>query len=221
MNQAKDISLQSKSGLKNVIEGGYCIGCGACAVKDDQHQIIENDIGMYQAKLGSEDNEFTSQVCPFASDKDENYIGEKLYSKDSSFDERVGFYKEIYTGYVAEESYRKKGSSGGLVTWVLTELLRLGEIDAVVHVGETGKVGDLFEYRISETVEEIQSNSKSRYYPVHFDKVIAQIRTSNMRVAFVGVPCFVKAMRLLILSDPEIATKGKFCIAIFCGHVKT
>jgi len=207
--------------LKKVTEGGYCIGCGACAAKDSAYEIVANEYGLYQARQVSSPAADTDLVCPFASDIDETDIGSELYGKSSLFDERVGFYKQIYAGYVVEGDFRAKGSSGGLTTWALAELLKHRLIDAVIHVGETGQVGELFQYRISESVEELQRNAKSRYYPVHMADVLRRIKETNKTYAIVGVPCFIKAVRLLARRDPQIATRIVFCIALFCGHFKS
>src|SRR5690606_26704947 len=150
-------------------------------------------------------------------------IAERLYggSSDVSFDKRIGYYRHVYAGHVSEPGYRENGSSGGLVSWVLSRLLAGGQIDGVIHVGETGENGNMFEYRISWSVEELASNAKSRYYPVHMDEVLKSALSSGKRFAFVGVPCFVKSVRLLAERDEDVSQCIKYCIAIFCGHFKT
>lgn len=212
-----------KHPLKNVIDNGYCIGCGACAVKSDSIEIKENTFGLYQASLDDTSDIDTGieAVCPFVSEIDEDEISKKLYEEDASFDKTVGYYQKVYTGYATDSHVRGNSSSGGLVTWVLSELLKTGEIDGVIHIGEQSVQGELFAYRISETIEEIQANAKSRYYPVHFDDVIKQVMNSDKKYAFVGVPCFIKAVRLLALSDPTIQKNIVFCVSLFCGHFKT
>lgn len=205
-----------------VLSGGYCIGCGACSVKDSCWGVRENQFGLYQAELiAASSGDAADKVCPFSTDRDESSLGRLLYGEDSNFDSRIGYYKNIYAGHVLENGYRESGSSGGLVTWVLSRLLAEGDIDGVIHVGKTGRQGELFEYRISETLEDIVSNAKSRYYPVHMDEVLKRVKSSNGRFAFVGVPCFVKAVRLLAENDEAIASRIKYCISIFCGHFKT
>ena len=209
--------------LKNVIDNGYCIGCGACAVKSNAIEIKENSFGLYQASLHdeSEVDAGIEVVCPFLSEINEDDISKKLYEEDALFDQTVGYYQKVYTGYVTDINIRENSSSGGLVTWVLSELLRTGEVDGVIHVGEQSVRGELFSYRISETIEEIQANAKSRYYPVHFDGVIKKVMNSDKKYAFVGVPCFIKAVRLLALSDITIQKNIVFFVSLFCGHFKT
>lgn len=218
------MSLSScKGGIESVIAGGYCVGCGACSIGDSNLAIRENGFGLYQAELifSSRIDPVASNICPFSSEKNEDDLGGALYGNDSKFDARIGYYKDIYAGHVAEGQYRKDGSSGGLVSWVLTQLFAEGDIDGVIHVGSTGRRGELFEYRLSETLDEIVGNSKSRYYPVHMDDVLRQVKLRKKRYAFVGVPCFVKAVRLLAEHDKDFSENIKYCISIFCGHFKT
>jgi len=212
-----------KGDIESVVSGGYCVGCGACAVQDRDYKIRESELGLYQAELiaTSNSSSLVSEVCPFSAERNEDDLGHSLYGSDCQFDARIGYYKDIYAGHVTEDEYRRNGSSGGLVTWVLSRLFTEGDIEGVIHVGETGRQGELFEYRISESLDDIVGNSKSRYYPVHMDTVLQQVRQTNKRYAFVGVPCFVKAVRLLAESDAGIAKNIKYCISIFCGHFKT
>jgi len=209
--------LKVESNLSHVVSGGYCIGCGACAVQNHGVGIRENAIGLPQADLECGDG--SGKICPFGTVVTEDELAKPLYEKGSHFDSRVGFYLETYTGYVVESDFREKASSGGMVSWVLTQLYKRGEIDGVIHVAEG--CNDIFEYKVSETLDEIASRSKSRYYPVHYDEAIKKILGNGKRYAFVGVPCFVKSIRLLSANNERVRESIRYCIAIFCGHLKT
>jgi coenzyme F420-reducing hydrogenase beta subunit len=209
--------LSEKSNLEKVISGGYCIGCGACSVQDHAISIEANSIGLPQAILSHDTK--VGNVCPFATYVSENEIAKPLYEFDSKYDQRIGYYKNNYVGYVSEKNYRENASSGGMVSWVLAELFNRGEIDGVIHVAEG--CNDVFEYQVSESLDEITRRSKSRYYPVHYDDVLKKVLGNGKKYAFVGVPCFVKSIRLLAKSNKDVAESVRFCIAIFCGHFKT
>lgn len=209
--------LKITSNINKVISGGYCIGCGACAVQNESISIRENTIGLPQASSSQESKD--SNVCPFGTVVSEDEIAKPLYAASGNYDERVGFYINNYVGYVAEAEYRKNASSGGMVSWVLAELFNKGEIDGVIHVAE-GR-NEVFEYQISESLDEITKKSKSRYYPVHYDVALKKVLGNGKKYAFVGVPCFVKSIRLLSKNNKDVADSIKFCIAIFCGHLKT
>jgi coenzyme F420-reducing hydrogenase beta subunit len=111
-----------------------------------------------------------------------------------------------------------------MVSWLLAELFRRDLIDGVVHVAaQTPTENDrrLFKYRVSRTPAEIREGAKSRYYPVEFSAALEQVRTQPGRYAFVGIPCFVKALRLLQRTDPVLRERIKVSLGLFCGHLKS
>lgn len=217
----QEIKRQQNNPLSKVIDNGFCIGCGACSVKNSQIEIEETDIGTYQANLNGCKDESVAEVCPFLAGRDETTIGKKLYHDNAKFDSSIGYYCGIYTGYVNEESFRENGSSGGLLTWLLVQLLQADKIDAVVHVGATDKPGELFNYTLSTTIESVQNGAKSKYYPITYSEVLNKVKEENLRIAFVGVPCFVKSIRLLCEADLALKQNVKYCISLFCGHLKS
>lgn len=217
--------------IKQIVDGGYCIGCGACsAAVDDAIPIVMDKYGKYQAGasevdlLPEEDLQKALSVCPFSDDgPNEDAIGERLFSANCLPDSRIGYYRDLYVGHVAEDDFRARGTSGGVITWVLTELLKQREIDAVVHVKkiEAPDDGILFRYRVSRTVEEIMDGAKSRYYPIEMSDVLKQMKQVPGRYAVVGLPCFIKAVRQLTDIDPVINGRVIYCIGLVCGHLKS
>ncbi|WP_330970821.1 coenzyme F420 hydrogenase/dehydrogenase beta subunit N-terminal domain-containing protein, partial [Lysobacter sp. A3-1-A15] len=117
----------------------------------------------------------------------------------------VGRFEAAYVGHVAEQDFRLRGSSGGMVSWVATELLRKGMIDAVAHVvaaEQPDREGRFFRYRISRSARDVRAGAQSRYYPVEMSEVLEAIAAEPGRYAVVGIPCFIKAVQLLRRKDP-------------------
>ena len=207
--------------LNKVVDGGYCTGCGGCAAASDNIEIIENKFGAYIPNLDKQIDSKLEKICPFTSLYDEDSLGKELFKNVKKYDQKIGHYIEIYGGHVEEAHFRDNAGSGGVTTWVLTELLRLGLIDGVIHVGESNNKNKLFEYQLSYSIEEVNKKAKSRYYPVHYDEILKEIEGDNKRYAFVGVPCFIKSIRLLIKEYPQKYSNIKYCLALFCGHMKS
>jgi coenzyme F420 hydrogenase subunit beta len=221
--------MSGLSELERVVKGGYCIGCGACASVSDSPIRIELDAcGRYQARLAETSPEPKPElalVCPFSgAGPDEDQLARESLGDDFERHPRIGYHGATYAGYVADAGYRERGSSGGLGSWLCAELLSQGLADAVIHVGsQPTECPDplLFGYRISRTPDEVRQRAKSRYYPIEMSRVLAEVRRTPGRYALVGVPCFVKAVRLLGRVDPVIRERVRFCIALFCGHLKS
>ncbi len=231
-NNISDRASEAAQLLSTVVDGGYCIGCGACgAVKGSPLKIAPNRQGLLRPRLDSQTpdtgcEESFLDVCPFSgAGPDEDQLGKQLFGTHAIHDSHIGYYIATYAGHVAEGEYRLGGSSGGMGTWMLVELFRQGLIDAAIHVqskGEKDSDSPLFEFQISRCVEDVQRNrSKSAYFPVEMSQVLQRVRETPGRYALVGVPCFVKAARLLARQDPMIGGRIVFCVGLVCGHLKS
>ena len=95
--------------------------------------------------------------------------------------------------------------------------------DAIVHVHAADLEADgvLFQYSISRCAEEVAEGAKSRYYPVEMSQVMDEVRRQHGRYVFVGLPCFVKAIRRLCMVDDVIAKRIVYCVGLVCGHLKS
>lgn len=218
--------------LNTVIKGGYCIGCGGCAAIDGSPVKMEFDkYDQIQAVLKVDTDRSTDKilqsVCPFSNlSLNEDEIGKDLYGENPrvSYDSHLGYFQSIYAGYVLEGEFRKKGSSGGMGSWILSTLLNLDKIDGVINVSinkDINKKGKLFSYRLSTTVEDIIEGAKSKYYPVEISEIIKLVTERPGRYAVVGLPCYIKSVRLLMKQNEILRDRIKFCIGLVCGHLKS
>lgn len=211
-----------------IARGNFCSGCGACAVATDGRlPVLMQRDGSYGPDLtaaGADDLATAARVCPFSSHgPDEDVIAQRLFP-DLPHHWAIGRHRATLVGHVAEPDYRARGSSGGLTSWIAARLLAAGEIDGVVHVkpGGTAGSGPLFSYGVSTSVEELGRGAKSRYYPVELSAILLALKQGpGKRYAFVGVPCFLKALRRLADADPEISDMVAVTIGLFCGHQKS
>jgi len=214
--------------ITQVIGGGYCVGCGACVTQASNYIVIaENECQQYQAKIldgvNSKALSVASSVCPFSNiGLNENELSDLFFEKSTgSEDDIIGYYQSLYAGHVTDNDFRGKTTSGGIISWTLNQLLKLSMVDAVIHVHKSAKEKTLFEYGISFTSDKVMSGAKSRYYPVEMSKVIDFVCNNEGRYAFVGLPCYVKALRKLSISNPTIKERVKYCIGLVCGHLKS
>src|SRR5690554_2568753 len=190
-----------------------------------------DDYGQYQSALKDANVFATTQndyekLCPFGSGApNEDEIGKEYFSETCEYNDQVGYYNGVYAGHVTEGDFRNRGSSGGMGTWVLNELLSKGLVDYVVHVKSETAAEDLhnlpFKYQISESLEETQQGGKSRYYPIELSEALQSIRNNPGRYAVVGLPCFIKSIRLLQTQDPILAERIQYCVGLVCGHLKS
>lgn len=219
--------MNDKQKFEAIISGGYCIGCGVCTAVAPKIGIELDQYSKFQAVEGSSLDGSVSdvlKVCPFSSEGlNEDALGERLFSDECLHDKNLGYYQKLFVGHIQEKNYRAEGASGGVISWLLAELLRHGKIDAVAHVKKVENPDDgvLFRYGISQTESEIRAGAKSRYYPIEMSGVLELIRAKPGRYAVVGLPCFIKAIRRLAEKDPIIKERVVFCVGMVCGHLKS
>lgn len=217
--------------FKTVVDNGYCIGCGACAsINGSPIQMRLNKYGQFQAtvNLSAEQSALNTSVqaiCPFSNESlNEDQISQELFSNNCEYHQKIGYHLATYAGYVSEDDFRERGSSGGMGTWIASNLLKEGLVDGVLHVHQRQPSETdprLFQYQLSTTLEQVRHGSKSRYYPIEMSEIIQIIRDRPGRYVLVGIPCFIKAVRLLMKEDPLLGERIRFCIGLICGHLKS
>jgi coenzyme F420 hydrogenase subunit beta len=212
--------------IVDVVGNDVCIGCGACRVATGGRiDIGMNEHRMFLADLGgasSSDLELADRVCPFSdAARDEDVIAADLFESTlKHHEQKTGYYHSLRVGRMQSDDV-VRSSSGGLTTYLLGQLLNAGEIDGVIHVGETSKSGVLFSYSVSETRNDLEGRRKSQYYPCQFSDVMLAVRGNGKRYAIVGVPCFIKASRLLTEQDAVLKKQLVYHVALCCGHLKS
>ncbi|MFW6351733.1 MAG: Coenzyme F420 hydrogenase/dehydrogenase, beta subunit C-terminal domain [Bacteroidota bacterium] len=214
---------------ETVINGGYCIGCGACtAVENSPFKTAFDENGCIQA-FSSDScvsnllDESISDVCPFYnSESNENVLSRELFRATNEFDSRIGYYHQTFCGRVGEGDFFAKGSSGGMGKWLLTDLLERNMVDYVIQVVSNGRDPDqLFQFKVISDSKEVINGAKSGYYPVEMSSVLKFIKQNPGRYAITGVPCFIKSIRLLQKQQVIFKERIKYCVGIVCGHLKS
>jgi coenzyme F420 hydrogenase subunit beta len=212
-------------GIREVISEGFCIGCGSCTTQSAATKIEFNQFGELVANIsGASEKEIASmdKVCPFSSTaKNETELSEIAFKseKDVRFGDEIGAFTGLYAGY--SETHRKWGSSGGIVSWMLSELLSTGVVDKVLVVGKNNEGDRFFDFKVVADSIELQTTGTSFYYPVSFDGALKYILENPGRYAITGVPCFHKALRQLKEINPLIAERVTIQIGIVCGQMKS
>lgn len=218
--------MENKKIFKEIVENKFCIGCGICNYnqREDVRFDLKDDY-QYFPKLKN-DNDVNarnklvtniSKLCPFSNfSKNEDEIANHLFPNTKK-DKIIGNYINLFSGYAEDRFY---SSGGGLLSAFIAYLFENKYIDAVLHVKPKNNCEKLFDYDFSENFEEYKEGRSSFYYPVTLANKINDI-DKYKSIAVVGLPCFMKAINNLILSDDKLKNIIKYKIGIVCGHLKT
>jgi coenzyme F420 hydrogenase subunit beta len=209
--------------VRAVVTGGFCVGCGACAAARKDIKMEMTADGRYEPAFPpDQDLSAVSEICPFSASLDEDDLSASLFGEGMQDLAVLGRHLTCFAGHVAKDGFRDHGSSGGLGSWIAARLLEEDLIDAVIHVRPMPASSNLnFAYAISNTVEDVRRGAKSRYYPVEVSEVVRKVLADDRRFLFMGLPCFVKAIRLMQEQIPILKKRIPFTVGLVCGHLKT
>ena len=209
--------------IARVATDGLCTGCGVCAAICPSGSLTMslNDDAEFVPVLGEGCTEcdLCSGVCPQLSAKDANANGRNPLS---AADEAVlGRYAELSTwaGYATDPERRLRSASGGMLTLVLQHLLDSHRIDAAIVVGPANSGRRLlFEAKLARTLRELRACAASNYYPVELSRALRELKSTRERVAVVGLPCHVTAVKRLMEHCKPLRNQILWVFGLVCGH---
>ena len=212
--------------ILTIVKNDLCIGCGVCAsiCPDHSLEMRFNHFGEYnpiEEKECVKECGLCLKVCPFADGNDnEDTIGKTLYGGISGISHRpeTGYFLNSYVGFAPDT--RERRSSGGMATWLLSTLLKKGIVDYVVAVIPNDDPAQLFKFAMLTDPESVLNSSRSAYYPVELSGILREIRNKPGKCAIIGVPCFIKAIRLATQKNRKLKERIHVTVGLVCGQQK-
>ncbi len=194
--------------VRDVVAGGNCSGCGACAQlwpeirMDLDEEGFSRPVSDVVIESGRAERQRFDRICP----------GSKMVAPDRGAKHHwlFGAYEQAWEGHALDEEIRRQGSSGGVLT-ALASYLAERERGVIVGVAASaGQPTRSTPVRIMSRDEALAA-SGSRYAPV-------SVGASDSVVGAVGViakPCEVAALRAL-----EVQSSGDrtpLLLSFFCA----
>ena len=192
--------------INKEIEINKCVGCGLCeAVFKNNAEIRINNEGFYRPYFKDKyDIRLLDNICPLNS-KGENY-SHHIWGK----------YEGVFLGNSNDVLIRTLGSSGGIITQSLVYLLDNKIVDAVIHIGAS-KDNPLENVTyVNNSTKQVIENAGSRYSPSSPLTQIDKYLKLDMKYAFVGKPCDVRALRNYAKISKLVNEKILFVFSFFC-----
>jgi coenzyme F420 hydrogenase subunit beta len=218
MKTARD--LIAYNDLKSrIIDPGLCTLCGACEAACPVHALrIEGDTVHYLHDC-SEQMDFCPicyDVCPHS----EALLLEALgFVTDApQRRESLGYYRKIVLAQATDRKLREMSHGGGVVTAILLNSIDRKLIDGAVASQQGRKETLKLEPSIGLVYDDMFSAVDAGYFPSAVGKAFGKIvhEYGKTRIAFVGTPCQVLAMRKLESWEHRIADNLKVVIGLMC-----
>ncbi len=197
-----------------IVDKHYCLGCGLCASDAGSYklQMVEQEDGfIVPVPQNGFDGEMRSlrKYCPGITVILNQFLGsskEKLY----------GPLLDLKVAHANDRKIRFRGSSGGCLTAILCALIEQGKVDGVLQAGASKEFPLKTESNFSKSIEEIISNAGSRYAPSSLLVNFKRILDEHNRIAVVGKPCDIVAVRQFLNIHPEYSKKVYCALSFMC-----
>jgi coenzyme F420 hydrogenase subunit beta len=204
--------------VRRVLRGELCTGCGLCAsVSQGAIRMADEAPGYARPQATgrplAEGAEATiAAACPGA--RIEPWTGKALV-----VDPYWGPLRTVATGAATDARTRYEGSSGGVVSALAIHALNSGLVNRVMHVGADPQAPTRNATRVSRTPDEVIAGAGSRYTASSPLSGILAEAAKGGRLAFIGKPCDVSALRRLARTDAALAEAVPLMLSFFCAGI--
>ena len=214
--------------IEDVQKPGLCHRCGGCvtfctAINYAALELDSEGKPRYADEAKCIECGLCHTICPEIEEMDAET------RKSSGWTPPIGRVMETSIARATDPNIRKKATDGGVVTALLVHLFKRGRIDGAIVTRPAGPFQR--EPFLAESEKEILNaagfsfdtshgmTSFSDYYLTYsqvreFDPLI---KKGLQRVAFVGTPCQIKAVRRMQSLGIIPSDTIKFCLGLFCS----
>lgn len=200
--------------VARVLKGQLCSGCGLCA------GVAKSALEMHTAAPGYSRPRFVGPL----EDSSEAMIaracpGAKVAPwQDAPQRHPIwGPWLQTLSGHAADAEVRHRSSSGGALSALLIHALDTRMVDRVLHVTADPVSPTRNIMTVSRTRDEVISGAGSRYAASSPLADIDSLLAEPGRLAFVGKPCDVSALRQLGTVDPRVQERVPLMLSFFCA----
>ncbi|MBY9003433.1 MAG: Coenzyme F420 hydrogenase/dehydrogenase, beta subunit C-terminal domain [Candidatus Lokiarchaeota archaeon] len=199
-----------------VFDAGVCCQCGWCSAICPVNAIMVDADNLEIDAESCMKCGLCFSVCPRSFSIDQATKAIKKLDKELNWSDNIGAYFNTYTGSTTNEDIVKVRQDGGVVTTIAEYLLKNKLVDAVIAVQHSE---DLWkpEPVIIDDVKNLYKTGGTKYANSPSLKIIDQAKKYD-NVAFVGVPCMMKALEkgALYPSGLPFFKNIKYRIGLFC-----
>lgn len=203
----------------NVIDAGLCTHCGTCAGLSDGNLRMKQTVQGLLPTLKENNPPHLSQiaydVCP-GKGIDYPALNQQVFGQLPE-NWLMGINLSFWIGYSRNPDIRHGAASGGIITSVLTYLLETGRIDAAVVLRQGWPKPWETTPILARKRAEIIAARQSVYIPTSVNMILGEMSKFDGRLAYVGLPDQVAALRTLQQFEHEGAKKVEYVIGPYMG----
>ena len=203
--------------IESITKNGLCTGCGLCeSIAPKGHIQVELNASGYlrprtiQPLTAAIEHQI-AEVCPGVTVQ--HRAGIKGYHPI------WGPLIKVRTGHAVDPEIRQQGSSGGVISALLTHLLESGKVDFVAQIATSQQNPLANELQISRTREDVIRAAGSRYAPSAPLRTLRDLLATGQKFAFVGKPCDIAALRRYSEINEDLKAQVPYMLSFMCAGI--
>jgi coenzyme F420 hydrogenase subunit beta len=207
--------------MRDVVRAGLCTRCGTCVgvCPSGVFEFAQIDEACLPAAVRPEACRrcgLCADACPGRQVSFAQLRGPAADAPIQS--DWLGPIRRIRVARARDPAVRSAGSSGGVVTAMLCDLLRRGEITGAVVLDSHREAPWRPWPRVARTAEEIVHAAQSKYCVTPTNVALKEIDADADRLAIVALPCQIHALRALERRGHPAMKAVALVIGLYCGN---
>lgn len=210
---------RSINSIKDVVDWGLCIGCGACYDACANRGVIlvnVESVGI-RPKFSQECAACTDCLSFCPGYRVDGNLETGTLQKRTEADHEFGPALEIWEGWARDPEVRYKASSGGLLSALSLYCLEKENMAFVLHSAMDSRKPWTNCTVQSRSRTELLARTGSRYAPSSPCEDLAAIEKSDRPCVFIGKPCDTSAVSLLRRQRPDLDRNLGLVLTFFCA----
>lgn len=202
-----------------IIKPGFCTLCGACEAACPTHAIKiidQKPKRLYDCSEHLDLCPICYDICPHS----DALLYEVLRFMTDASHRRgsIGYYRKIVLAQAADPKIRDATRSGGVINALLNFAIEQGIVDAAIF----SRASRTLSFKVKPSINLVPDDAISAVDLKIVPSAVAEafgravFEYGKIRIAFVGVPCHVLALRKLEAWQHRIIGSLKIIIGLFC-----
>jgi coenzyme F420 hydrogenase subunit beta len=202
-----------------IIEPGFCTLCGACEAACPVHAIkAEHDKPhrLHDCSEHLDSCPICYDICPHTDAllfETLRFVADAPHRRES-----IGYYRKILLAQATNPTLRDASRSGGVVTALLNFAISEKLIDSAIVSEASSKVPIKIQPAINLVPDDTLSAVDAKFVPSAVAEAFgrAVFEHGKLRIAFVGIPCHIVALRKLEAWQHKLMGSLRTTIGLFC-----